>query len=98
MVKTLTTEIRQRGFFGKLFKWLFIVFNILMGIWLATYWVMVGNMIAEQQSDAAMAGGTIGATIGTGALIIFWAAGAAILGGLAMATRGKKISIHETID
>ena len=36
--------------------------------------------------------------MGTGALIVFWAAGAAILGGLALATRGKKITIQETIE
>lgn len=98
MARIVMTETRQRGFFGKVFKWLFIIFNVLMGIWLVAYWVTIGQMVSDLKSTAEQAGGTIGATIGTGALIIFWAAGAAIIGGLSFATRGKKITTQETVE
>ena len=91
MPKIVTTEIRRRGFFGKIWKWL--------GAWVVTYWVMIAPMMTNQANSTAQnVGATIGATLGTGALIVFWACGAAILGALAMATRGKKIIIQETVE
>lgn len=99
MAKIISTEVRKRGIFGKLWKWLFIIFNVLMGIWVVTYWAMVAPMMTNQANTTAEnVGAVAGATLGTGALIVFWAAGAAILGGLAMATRGKKIIVQETVE
>ena len=98
MAKIISTEIRKRGFFGKLWKWLFIIFNVLMGLWLVSYWVSIGRLYSTTANQAEQVGATIGATMGTGALLVFWAAGAVILGGLALATRGKKIIVQETIE
>lgn len=97
MAKIVATHVRKRGFFGFIFKWLFIGFNILMGVWLWAYWSDISEMMAKEESLAAQAGGTIGTMLGTGALLVIWGAGAAVFGGLALATRGKKVTTHETI-
>lgn len=99
MSKIMRTEIRKRGFFGKLFKLLFILFNVLMLIWLVSYWVQVGNIVnqPENSSSAAQTGAAFGATIGTSLIIFVWAAGDVILGLLTMLSRGKKIIVEETM-
>lgn len=68
---TIQREIRKRGFFGKLIKFTFIAFNLLMAFWVVSYWVSVGDLMAGAGSDAARAGGAVGATIGTGMLLFF---------------------------
>lgn len=88
-------HVRKRGFFGKLFKLLFIAFNILMLLWLGSYWLSVGGTINNAASDAERAGGAIGATLGTGMLVFFWVAGAVILGLFTLLTRGETIVITE---
>lgn len=92
---TIQREIRKRGIGGKLIKFLFIAFNILMLIWLVSYWVQIGNMMDGVQSEAERAGGAVGATLGTGMLLFIWAAGAIILGILTMLTRGQRILVTE---
>lgn len=88
-------HIRKRGFFGKLFKILFIVFNILMLAWVVSYWATIGQQVGASGSEAAKAGAAIGATLGTGMLLFFWVAGAVILGLITMLTRGETIVITE---
>jgi hypothetical protein len=97
MAKTVSIEVRKRGFFGKLFKWSFILFNLLMAFWLISYWGSVGELVNSQTSDAARAGGAIGATLGTGFIAFFWVAGAVILGLFTMLTRGKKVITTEVV-
>ena len=94
MVTIVRREIRRRGVFGHVFKWIFILFNILMLLWLVSYWNTVAPMLS-QGSEPARAGSAIGATVGTGFLVFFWAAGALILGLLTMFTRGKLTVIEE---
>lgn len=96
MVRIVRREIRRRGFFGKLMKLAFVLFNILMLVWLVSYWTSVGEFAATTRSDAEMAGAAIGATLGTTFLIFFWAAGSVILGLLTMLTRGKVTIIEES--
>ena len=79
----------KRGFFGKLFKWGFIGFNILMVIWLFSYWGSVGELANTAGSDAEKAGAAIGGTIGTGMLFGLWVLGDIILGLFVMFTRPK---------
>ena len=69
-----------RGFFGKLFKWTFILFNILMIAWIVSYWGSVGEIVEGATSDAEQAGTVIGAALGTGALFSIWVFGDIILG------------------
>jgi hypothetical protein len=98
MSKVIRTEVRRKGFFGHLFKWGFIIFNVLMAIWLFSYWGSVGHFITDASSDAARAGGAIGMTIGSSVIVFFWVGGAVILGLLALLTRGKVIVIEERIE
>lgn len=53
---------------GKLFKWSFILFNIIMVIWLISYWKHIGDLSAQNSDSASQTGVAIGATLGTGML------------------------------
>ncbi|MAK54386.1 MAG: hypothetical protein CML17_00800 [Pusillimonas sp.] len=79
----------RRGFFGTIFKWLFILFNVVMVIWLFTYWGSIGDMMNNSASDAEQAGAALGATMGTGMLFMMWALGDIILGALVLFTRPR---------
>lgn len=79
----------KRGFFGKLVKWSFIGFNILMVIWLFSYWGSVGDIANTAGSYAEKAGAAIGDTIGTGLLFGIWIFGDFILGLFVLFTRPK---------
>lgn len=78
-----------RGFFGSLVKFLFIAFNVVMVIWLFTYFSSIGEMSANLSSNAEKTGAAIGATIGTGMLLSLWAFGDIILGLFVLFTRPK---------
>lgn len=68
----------ERSFFGKLIKWSFIAFNIVMAIWLFSYW---GQFDTSAYSDTAgKAGFVVGYTIGSGLLLGLWVIGDIILG------------------
>jgi hypothetical protein len=78
----------KRGFFGKLFKWTFILFNILMAWWL------IGGMNAasktmEATSGAAHTGAAIGTGVGAVMIIGLWVFGDIILGLFVLFTRPK---------
>lgn len=78
----------NRGFFGKLFKWCFVGFNILMAIWL------IGGMGAategmEVMSEAEKAGTAIGAGLGAAMILGIWVFGDIILGLFVLFTRPK---------
>lgn len=79
----------KRGFFGKLIKWSFIGFNILMVIWLFSYWGSVSEIANTAGSDAEKAGVAIGSTLGTGMLFGIWVFGDIILGLFVLFTRPK---------
>jgi len=80
----------KRGFFGKLFKWLLILFNVLMIIWLFGYLGVVNDQMDQATSDAAQAGTAIGGTIGVGMILITWVIGDIILGLATLLTRPRK--------
>lgn len=84
-----TIKKPKRGFFGKVFKWSFILFNVLMAIWLFSYWGTIGGMMSDPMSEAEQAGAAIGATVGTGMLFGMWAVGVIILGALVLFTRPR---------
>ncbi len=79
----------KRGIFGKLVKWGFIGFNLLMVIWLFSYWGSVGDIANTAGSEAGKAGAAIGGTIGTGMLLGLWGFGDIILGLFVLFTRPK---------
>lgn len=85
-------EVSDRTFFGKLIKWLFIGFNVLMLLWMISSCVAVSNISAEAVNDAERAGATIGAGLGMTFLLFIWGIGDLILGMFVLFTRRKKIS------
>lgn len=78
-----------RGPFGKFVKWLFIGFNVLMVMWLVSYFMSIGQHTNAAESNAEKAGTVIGATIGTGILVFLWALGDIVLGLFVLFTRPK---------
>lgn len=80
----------KRSFFGKLIKWAFIGFNILMLIWLIGGVGSASKQVENAGSEAAQAGAAIGTGLGAMMIIFIWATGAIILGILTMLTRAKK--------
>jgi hypothetical protein len=82
-------EVSDRTIFGKIIKWLFILFNVLMLVWIIGGIVSVSNTPAV--GEAERAGRAIGATIGVGLLLGLWVMGDIILGLFVLFTRRKKI-------
>lgn len=79
----------KRGFFGAIFKWLFILFNILMIIWVVAAVQGTSEVVSTAASDAEQAGAAIGATLGFGMIMSFWVMGDIILGLLVLFTKPK---------
>jgi hypothetical protein len=88
---TVRREVSDRTIFGKIAKWLFILFNLFM-----IYAVVAGVGGAASNAPpvgdgAAEAGHAIGTAIGVTLLLGFWTMGDIILGLLVLFTRRKKI-------
>ncbi len=96
MSKTIQIETRQRGIMGKIFKWLFILFNILMFVWIIGGVLNVSGLETANEYEAA--GAAIGTAIGVSMLVGLWACGDIILGMLVFFTRGKKIIETKTVE
>lgn len=92
---TIQKEIRKRSFIGKLIKWTFILFNLIMAFWLFSYWGSLGDISNQAGSNAERTGVAIGGTMGSGLIIFVWLAGAVILGIITMLTRGQRLLISE---
>ena len=85
---TPTGQVRKRGAVGRVFLYVFYGFNVLMLLWLISYWGTVGPSL-HTGSHAEQAGAAIGTTLGTGFIIFFWALGSIITGLLVFFTRGQ---------
>lgn len=89
-------EISDRTTFGKVIKYVFIAFNVLMLVLMVVSCQASGEAITNaaaeaEYADAATAGATIGAGLAMGSLIFLWVAGDVILGLFVLLTRRKKI-------
>jgi len=87
---TVQKEVSDRSFFGKLVKWVFIGFNVLMLI------SMVSGMNAVSDhpvaaNSAEEAGRAIGTGLGFTFLLMIWFMGDVILGLFVLFTRRKKL-------
>lgn len=80
----------KRGFFGVLFKWMLIVFNMAMLAWLFTYLAQIGEIMEGAGSEAEQAGAALGGTMGVGFLLVTWVLGDIILGLATLLTRPRK--------
>ena len=77
----------KRGFFGQLFKWSFVIWNVLMLWWLIAG--MKGVSEVQATGKAEEAGRAVGAVLGGGVIIAIWVAGSVILGLFVLFTRPK---------
>lgn len=80
----------RRGPFGLLFKWLLILFNLLMLAWLISAIGATSEVVNNSNSDAEAAGAAIGSAIGLGMILVVWVLGDIILGLVTLLTRPRK--------
>lgn len=88
---TIRREVSDRTIFGKIVKWLFILFNLAMAFIMFRGCSAIADGVGTQATDAERAGYGLGATLGLGAILFVWLAGAVILGLFVLLTRRKKI-------
>ncbi|MBS0057484.1 MULTISPECIES: hypothetical protein [Yersinia] len=79
----------KRTFFGKVIKWSFILFNLLMIYWLVAGVGSTGEVMQNAGSDAERAGAAIGTGIGMMMIGTIWVIGDIIIGMLVLFTRPK---------
>jgi len=79
----------KRGVMGVVFKWTFILFNIIMAYALISGWMNVSDQVSSAQTESEETATAIGVFVGTGMVITFWAVGDIILGMFVMFTRPK---------
>lgn len=88
---TVQKEVSDRTAFGKVVKWAFIGFNILMLIWMVTGMGAAGEATNSAVNDAERAGAAIGTGIGFMFILMLWALGDVVLGLFVLFTRRKKL-------
>ena len=84
-------EVSDRTVMGKIVKWLFIIFNLLMIIALFRGCAGASEFINNAHSEAERAGASIGTVIGIGMIGVVWVVGDIIIGIVVLLTRRKKI-------
>ncbi len=90
MEQQILTPKPQRSFFGKLCKWSFIGFNVLMLLWFVVGIGGASKQVATATSDAEQAGAAIGTGLGAMMIIFIWVSGVIVLGILTLLTKAKK--------
>ncbi|MBT9554642.1 MAG: zinc ribbon domain-containing protein [Myxococcales bacterium] len=85
----VAVAIPKRGFFGKLIKWTFIAFNILMLIWMIGGVGAASKVASSAASEAERAGAALGTGIGAMMVMSLWFFGDVILGIFLLLTRPK---------
>ena len=80
----------QRSFFGKIFKWSFILFNILMIAWMIFGIQGSSEVYNSASNEFEQAGAAIGTGIGVALLLGIWVVGDIILGLFMLFTRPSK--------
>lgn len=79
----------KRTFMGKIIKWLFILFNILMLFWFISGMSGSADVINSATSEAEKAGAAIGTGLAASFVLSLWAIGDIILGLFVLFTRPK---------
>ena len=88
---TVQREVSDRTGFGKLVKWVFIGFNVLMFIWMVSACAAISDVSSSAINEAERAGAAIGAGLGMTFLLLIWGLGDLILGLFVLFTRRKKL-------
>ena len=79
----------KRTIIGKVFLWVFILFNVIMVAWLWGGMSAATEVVQEAGSDLEAAGSAIGAGIGGFMIVLIWVLGDIILGLPVLFTRPK---------
>lgn len=79
----------KRGFFGIIFKYTFILFNVLMAWWLYAGMSAATTAVGASTSAAQQTGAAIGTGLGAIMIIGLWVFGDIILGLFVLLTRPK---------
>jgi hypothetical protein len=90
------TETHRRGPIGWVAKGLFVAWNSLMFVWLASS-MRVWSGVDQPATEAGKAGFAIGVGISLFTILVFWALGSVVLGLLSYFTRGKKVIVESEI-
>lgn len=85
----MSNQQPQRSLFGKIVKWGFIVFNILMLLWGFSALGVVSDGVSEASSDAEQVGAAIGGGIGMMLIGTIWFFGFVAGGIMLLLTRPK---------
>jgi hypothetical protein len=72
---------------GQVFKWVFIGFNAVMGLWVIRSIAVIKGFNASPTVGLENFGTNVGFTIGFSLILMIWAFGGLILGMLTLATR-----------
>jgi hypothetical protein len=85
-------EVSDRTTFGKIVKWIFILWNLFMVFALVKGCAAATSAVnAAPRGSAEQAGAAIGTALGTGMLMMLWLMGDIIIGTFVLFTRRKKI-------
>lgn len=79
----------KRSFLGKIIKWIFILFNLLMIFWLVGGMMSAGEVVNAASSEAERAGAAIGTGLAASMILTLWVIGDIIIGILVLLTRPK---------
>ncbi len=84
-----TLKVAVRSTFGKVAKWGFIAFNVLMFFWIVSGLATGGDAVSGSSNEFEAAGAAIGTGLGVGIIACFWGVGDIILGTIVLLTRPK---------
>lgn len=96
MARTVTVEKRKRGFAGWLARILFWGWTLVMGAMFVIAFMAGGRTPAE--TEAEKVGSGLGILLASSVVFWIWALGALVLGIFVLATRGRKITVTETVE
>ena len=80
----------KRGFFGKIFKWSFVLFNLLMFLWVIYIVAFYGDGVASTNDGMEQAANVVAGTIWLSGSITTWVIVDVILGIFVLLTRPKE--------
>ncbi|MBS7812656.1 hypothetical protein [Roseococcus pinisoli] len=85
-----------RSVFGRICKWTFVGFNLLMLVLLLTNCAVVIPYLGSEDPDVAMGAGLFGAMLAAG-IWMAWPVGAVVLGVLTLLTRGRRLTLEQDV-
>ena len=80
----------KRGFFGKIFKWSFVLFNLLMFLWIIFVIFVYGDSATSTNDGIEQAANVVAGSMWIGASVTVWVIVDIILGIFVLLTRPKE--------